>query len=225
MTQLSKYIFLIFTGVFVASFSYSQDWTKQLINKKGDSLFAVYAWEAHDDYHSASGEIILTKKARFSYSAFYPFNFHEYSEGTYRINKDTLILTSDFQSDNMKVAINYIDTTTSDTSYTRLSFPRNQKGDTLYNAYYFINNDTSVNGHYDPMLPDSRGLLTSIKSIKVRFYETDCGSDWIPINQTDKFIKVTLLADTNLNERLYKVLSGWKFKITKEKLIDLADRK
>lgn len=168
--------------------------------------------------------MILGKNGRFKYSAFYPLNYFEWSEGTYKIHKDTLVLLSDFLSNNMKVAVDYIDTTTNDTSYTRLSFPLNQKSDTLYNAFYFINEDSSTNGHFDPMLTINRELLTSIKSIKVRFYETDCGSSWIPIDQPDKFIKVTLLTDKNLNERLYKVINSWKFKIVKNKLINLSQK-
>lgn len=220
MTQFSRHICTCVTIIFILSKSYGQNWAKQP-NTKPDSLFAVYSWEAHDDYHSAGGEIILTKSGRFSYKAFYPLNSYEYSEGDYRIKKDTLILTSDFQTDNMKVAIDYVDTTTSDSTYTRLTFPQNQNGNTLYNAYYFINGDTSVNGHYDPMLPFNRELLASIKSIKVAFYEINCGSMWIPVNQADKFIKVTLLTDKNLNEGSYKVIKNWKLKIVENKLIGL----
>lgn len=222
MTQFSRHICTCVAVIFILSKACGQNWTKQS-DTKADSLFAVYTWEAHDDYHSAAGEIVLTKKGRFFYKAFYPLNSHEYSEGAYRIKKDTLILTSDFQADNMKVAINYVDTTTSDSAYIRLTFPQNQNGDTLYNAYYFINGDTSVNGHYDPMLPYNRELLTSIKSIKVAFYETNCGSMWMPINQADKFIKVTLLTDKNLNERSYKAID-WKFKIVKNELIRLDQK-
>jgi hypothetical protein len=220
MIQIARYIVLFFCCFFVSK-THCQDWGKKVLSKNDDSLFAVYTWDAHDNYHSAGGEIILTKKGRFKYSAFYPLNFHEWSEGAYKVIKDTLVLAGDFQLDNMKTDISYIDTLSKDSSYTRLSFPLNQKGDTLFNAFYFINNDTSANGQYDPMFPFNQKQLTSMKSIKVRFYETDCGSPWIPIDQPDKFIKVTLLTDKNLNQPLYKVINGWKFKIVKNKLINV----
>ncbi len=61
-------------------------------------------------------------------------------------------ITSVFH-DNIKVTITYIDTTIKGNSFTRLSYPKNLKGDIFSNCYYFINNDTTIKGHYDPMAP------------------------------------------------------------------------
>lgn len=225
MMQCFKYLFLLATTIFVTLFSYSQNWTRQPSKAKRDSLFAVFSWEAHDQYHAAGGEIILLKNGRFRYWEFYPLNFQEHAEGTYRIKKDTLTLTSDLQSDNLKAIINYVDSIGNDTLYTRLRHPMNKKGDTLYNAYYFINNDTSVNGHYDPWFYSNIPPLTVVKSLKVMFYDTNWGSNWIPVTQPDKFLKVTVLTDVDTDDHTYKVLKNWKFKIIGNRLIDLSKKK
>lgn len=223
MTQFSKYLLIACIYCFSTSFSYSQNWTKQSLKDKPDSLSAIYKWEEHDDYHGAAGEIVLTKSGRFKYSAYFPFDKHEYSSGDYKISHDTLILTSDFQSDNMKIEITYADTATANTSFTRLSFPKNLRGDILSSAYYFINNDTTIKGHYDPMAPYNLNLLDSIKNLQVKFYDTDCGSAWTTINQPNKFIQVIILTDINLDEAMYKTLNS-KFKMTDNKLISLSDK-
>jgi len=224
MTQFSRYISLSFAFVFNFSLSHCQDWTKQKLQSK-DTEFAIYSWEAHDEYHSAYGEIFLLKNGQFKYFSHYPLNTNEFSVGNYIIHKDTLLLTSDFQKNNMKVDISYIDSSTTDTSYTRLSFPRNQKGKILFNAYYFLNNDTSFKSHLDPKLPYNKELLNSITSLMVRFYDMDCGSDWIPISTSNKFINVTMMTDKNLDgESLYKVMN-WKFKMSSDKLIAVTDNK
>jgi hypothetical protein len=224
MTQFSIYLFIAFIFCFPTSFLYSQNWTKQFLKEKPDSLLTIYKWEQHDDYHAAGGEIILTKAGRFKYSAYFPFNKYEYSSGDYKIIHDTLILTSDFQSDNMKVDITYADTSTTNALFRRLSFPKNLKGDILSSAYYFINNDTTIKGHYDPMGTWNLNLLDSIKNLQVKFYDTDCGSAWITVNQPNKFIQVTILTDINLDEAMYKTLNS-KFKMTNNKLISLSDKK
>jgi hypothetical protein len=54
------------------------------------------------------------------------------------------------------------------------------------------------------------------------FYDTNWGSDWIPVTQTDKFLKVTVLTNVNVDDRTYKVLKDWKFKILGNRLIDLS---
>jgi hypothetical protein len=225
MLQFFKYLLIVVAGTLTASFSYCQNWTKQLLKARGDSVSAVYAWEEYNQFHGAGGEIILTRKGRYYYSAYHPLSFQEHSEGTFQIRKDTLCLTSDLQSDNLKVAVTYIDSTETDTSYTRLSLPLNSKGEKLYNTYYFINNDSSFNGHYDPLFPANLHPLPTLKSIKVMFYDTHWGSKWIPISDSDKFIQVTVLTDLNEADRTYKVINGWRFKMSGSNLIDLSNKK
>lgn len=225
MKRQFKYLFLIVAAIFIALFSYSQNWTKQPSKAKQDSIFAVYAWEAHDQYHAAGGEITLTKKGRFQYRSFRPLSYQEHAEGTYRMKKDTIILTSDLQSDNLKVAITYLDGVGNDTLYSRLLHPLKKDGDTLYNTYYFLNNDTSLNGHYDPSFASNIAPLTSVKNLKVMFYDTNWGSAWIPVTQPDKFLKVIVLTAVDVDDRTYKVLKDWKLKVVGNRLIDLSQQK
>jgi hypothetical protein len=224
MAQLFRSSLVLIAPVFFAYTSYSQNWTKQPLKRGDESLFAIYVWEQHDQNHGAKGEIILTKKGRFSYSAYYPLNFQEHSSGTYQIKKDTLVLTSDLQSDNLKVTISYIDDVGNDTLFTRLRYPVNKKGDSLTNTYYFINKDTSLNSHYD-LWATSIDPLTVVKSLKLMFYDTNVGSDWIPVTYPEKYLKVTVLTDINEDDRTYKVLKEWKFKLTGNKLTDLSGTK
>jgi hypothetical protein len=224
MNQYFKCLLSLISATWAVSFSYSQNWALQPL-KKNDSLLALYTWEANDQYHAAGGEIGLTKKGRFRYSAFYPLNAKEHAEGTYRIRKDTLILTSDLQSDNLKVSISYVDNVGADPLCTRLRLPVNSKGDTLYKTYYYLNNDTTFNGHYDPWFPSNIDPLTKVKSLKVMFYDTNAGSAWIPVTEPDKNIKVTVLNDSNAEDRTYRIIKDWKFKRRGNKLIDLSQKK
>lgn len=217
-----KYRFLLSASIIITSLSYSQKWTKLPLKTKRDSIEAIYAWEVHDKVHSAGGEIVLKKNKRFQYSSFYPLGFHNHSEGSYRIRNGILILSSDFQSDNLDVAIRYKDDLINDTLYSKLKLPIDKKGDTLYNTYYFLNNDTSINSHYDPSFPTNIEPIRPIKSLKLIFYDTDWGSKWIPITEPNKFIQVILLTDVNPDDHNYIVIKDWKFKMAGNKMIKLS---
>ncbi len=221
------YFIKLFSLLIFLSLNYSlcicQDWTKQKL-QKNDTISSIYSLEAHDAYHSAFAEIILFKDGKFKYSAHYPLNNNEYSEGKFNLKNDTLSLVSDFQKNNMKVTLIYIDTITVGTSYARISFPRNLKGEIFYNAYYFINNDTTFKNQFDPMMLYHKEILDSIKSIMVKFYDMDCGSTWIPITNPNTFIKVIMMTDKNLdNDMEYKIIN-WEFKIKNDKLITIPGK-
>ncbi len=221
MQQL-KNIFLLVTATLVGHFSHSQNWTKQKTEGKQDSIFAIYGWEEHDQFHASGAKIVLSMNGRFEYVAFRPLNHEEHAEGNYLIKKDTLILTSDFQSDNLRVEISYDKEILGDDSlYGRLLHPVNKRGDTVYNTYYFLNNDSSLNGHYDPSLSSNINPLT-LKNLKVMFYDTNLGSSWLSVTQPGKFLRVRILDDVNLTDRTYKVLKDWKFKLVGSKLIELS---
>lgn len=224
MKQRFKYLFLLINSFFVGFLAFGQDWTRQQSKSKKDSVLTTYVWEAHDA-HAAGGKIILLKNGRFRYSAYFPHDFQEHAEGTYWIKAGTLVLTSDLQSDNVKIAINYKDSIGNDSLYNRLLLPVNKAGDTLYNTFYFINGDSSFNGHYDPWFPSNIDPMTVVKKLRVMFYDTGVGSAWVSVTQPGKYLNVTVLSDILLDDRTYKILKDWKFKITGNKLIELSKQK
>ena len=141
--SISNTIFLFLFG----TTCYSQNWLKQDIDKS-DSLYAKFSWDAHDNYHSALGEIILSKSGKFNYVSARPLMNKEFSKGFYKIIKDTLILNSELQPNNIKVSIEYLDSLNTDSAYKILNFPLNELGKPIYQAYYSLNNDTSLNNIY-----------------------------------------------------------------------------
>jgi len=215
-------LFCVAIALAISLFGQRWEWKRQPLDKKADSVFAIYSWEMHDNNHSAAGEIVLMKTGRFKYTSHRPMGYQEYSDGKYTIKKDRLTLISDLQSTNIKIAVTYIDTSIADTLYTRLYAPTNNKGDYISNAYYFLNHDTTNIGWFDPAYPLNRHYLNSITSLKVVFDGTDFGSDWIPITRSDKFIRVTVLTDKNYSKYRPRVFASWKFNMTKSKIIELS---
>lgn len=218
---LKNFFFVSTLAIFVLQ-SFGQTFTKQR-TPKGDSLLAIYSWRESHGQHGASNDIILTKDGRFKFEAYYALGYEERSAGTYRIKRDTLILTSDYQKENIRVEISYIDSVTTDTSFTALSSPVDQNGKELIGAYYYINKDTSINGHFDPRISYNLNLLDTIKSLQVKFYSLRCSSAWVDIDRPYKFIKVTLLLDKYFDNQLYRTIEGMKFKIDKDKLIQVSE--
>lgn len=180
----------------------------------------IYRWSAKNDYHSAYGEIVLLKSGRFAYNSERPLAFHEYSEGFYSFKKDTLILNSDFQFDNVPIKIEYSDTAVQDR---RLSFAYNLDNVQLWKARFFFNNDTSITSSYYADFPldlYSKNFLTNIKTLKLEV-SPGIASQWMKVNENAKFIKVTVLSSKDFNEYQPKVLTNYKFLRINNKLVDL----
>lgn len=223
MKRIKKYTFLVLIlSTFIVKVSSAQNWKKETLNKRQDSLFAVYSWEVHDKVHGAGEQITLTKKGRFKYTGYWPLNSKKFSEGYYSIDDNIITLNSDLQFDNVKANIAYFDTTAKDPLYSRLSFPKNNKGESIFKSFYYINYDTTSKGIFDPEFLIHLNLTHSIKSIKVRFWNADFGSSWIPIQQNGKFISVKINTDENFDSYKPKVLKNWKLKIYKNRLIDFT---
>ena len=221
MKGMSKYILFHFIFLFWFNLVSCQVWNKQSLEGKADSLYAIYVWEASDEYHTASGKLILERNGRFTYSAYYPLNQHEYSDGNFIIKDNILTVTSDFQSANLKANIKYIDRAISDLAACRLSYPINQNGDTLYFINYRLNNDSTI---FDLIDVCDNNLVNSIRRLRVDFWDNHFGTDWIPIENNSKFIQVTILTDKNLNDYHPKILN-WKFKIDGNRLMDISEKK
>ena len=223
MKQLLRLSFLLLFTINFTNILYSQNWKKENINPHADSLLAVYSWSAGNQYHTAWGKLFLFKNKRYKYSSFYPFANEEYSEGNYKFRKDTLILNSDFQANNLPIRIEYSDTDIQDRP---LSFLRNLDGVLLRQARYFLNNDTSIAGSYYadfPLTTYPKDFLTNIKTLKVEV-SPGITSQWMPIEKNKRFIIVTVLSRKDFNEYHPKVLTNYKFLELENKLIDLTGR-
>jgi len=220
MNQLFRLTLFTVFLMLVSLWSYAQHWTEQPLNKKADSLKALYSWEVHDEFHSAGGEITLLKDGRFYYFEYHPLNYYKHSDGTYQINNGVLTLKSYLQANNLQVSVNYPGNAPSDSLSKRLGFVVNSCGDTLFNAYYFLNYDTSFKMTYDPMFPENVDPFIKLRSIRVMIYDSNLGSPWIKINYPDQIMKVTVL--TNLDGKDdYIILNNWKFKVEGKRLIEL----
>jgi hypothetical protein len=217
-------LFLLCFSVLSLSSLSGQEWIKERSVKKNDSIFAIYSWRIDLKVHSGYGKIILKKGGRFFYSSEL-LGAKDYSEGRYRIKENLLTLTSDLQFDNIKFEIKYIDTTIIDSSYSRLTFPQNLKGETMYCGYYYLNWDTSWNGLYLPgFLRDPR-KLDSLKSIKVGFDPNNFGTKFVTVEKSNRFIKVVILTEKNFDNYSPLVFSNWRFRILKNKLIEISKKK
>jgi hypothetical protein len=220
--KLKSHFFLL---PFLVTNTFAQSWKKQSNKNMADSVYAVYSWEVHDDVHGAYGEIILTKGRRFSYISASPLSNQEFSEGTYYLKKDTLILNSDLQYNNIMVKIEYIDSSKTDSNYKRINFPRNILGDTLTDGYYLINYDSSLSGMFFPDFPITtrdRILLDSMHHFKVKINRADFGSDWIPVQKNNKFINVIILTTKDYHDNNPKVFSNYKFLIKGDSIIEIT---
>jgi hypothetical protein len=206
--------------------AHAQRWNKTKIQKNNGDTAAVYSWESHNDYHFAYGRLVLLRSGRFIYTSERPFDITAFSEGTFRINKDTLVLNSDLQADNVELKVEYIDSTNNDSSYKRLSFLTNLQDTVLWKARYQLNNDTTINGSYYADFPLSwypKNFLLKIFSLKVEF-GPGFGSPWIPLLAGNQFIKVTVLSDKDFNNYEPKVLTNYKFLIRGNKLVDITGK-
>lgn len=216
---ITYFIFLISSAVN----AHAQSWNRITINKNNTDTLAIYRWEWYNDYHSAYGELDLLKSGRFVYNSERPLDFREFSEGTFTISKDTLILNSDLQADNVQIKVEYIDSTNNDTTYKRLSFLRNLDDTILWKARYMLNNDTTFRGTYYADFPLSfypKNFLSNIISLKVEL-GPGFGSSWIPIRKNNKFMKVTVLSHKDFNRYQPKVLTNYKFVLVGNKLVDI----
>ncbi len=220
MNHTLNYLILVCTCLCLTLTLFSQTWEKRTV-ADSDSVFAIYSWKTGNQYHSAYGEIILSKSGNFNYISEAALDFKEYSSGTFSIEGDKLFLTSYLQHENIKIDISYIDSIIVDTLYKRLNFPINNKGETIKSGYYFLNNDTTINGWFDPGYPLNRHFLDSVTSLKVRFNETDFGSSWIPITRSNRFIKVKILTNQNFDDYKPKIFSNWAFQIVGSRLVEV----
>lgn len=200
--------------------AYSQDWQKVARSINNSDTTVVYRWTANDGHHGAYGEIVLLRSGRFTYNSERPLESHEYTEGFYTFNKDTLILNSDLQSDNLPIKIEYLDTGRQDR---RLSFAYNLDSIQLWKTRYLFNNDTSmVSSYYAdfPLESYPKDFLANIRTLKIEV-SPGIASQWMPVNEKAKFIKVTVLSRRNFNEYQPKVLTNYKFLRIDNKLADL----
>jgi hypothetical protein len=219
MIQSISHIFFSFCVLLSCTKVYCQDWKKVFTSIKNSDTSVIYRWVVNDDHHGAYGEIVLLKSGRFTYNSERPLEFHEYTEGAYTFKKDTLILNSEFQSDNLPIRIEYSDTGKQDR---RLSFAYNLANIQLWKARYLFNNDTSIASSYYADLPLDfypKDFLENIRTLKIEV-SPDISSPWMPILNNKKFIHVTVLSRKNFNEYWPKVLKNYKFLIIEDKLID-----
>ena len=224
MTIFARYCFpfaLLLLGVT----THGQVWKKQITKKTTDSVLMTYSWESRNDVHSAYGEITLLKNGRFKYFSQRPLELNQYCEGYYILDGNKLILNSDLQNDNIPVNIEYVDAQPLTSLLNRLDFPINNKGEVLYSGYYFLNYDTTSKGWFDPAYPLNRHWLDSVKSIKVLFNEADFSSRWIPVERSDKLIRVKVLTDKNFTTYKPIVFKDRTFEIQNETLSDISGKK
>jgi hypothetical protein len=219
---------IVFIPLFFIANAYAQNnWQKQKVEKKPDSIYAIYSWAERMGQHGASGKLILSKSGRFTYSSSWPLANENFSEGTYSINKDTIILNSYVQPENIEIRIEYIDSLNIDKSYNRLPLPIDLKGKSVY-AYYLINNDSTDNGIFVPddiINPNFRNLIDSIYSLKVQINTTHFGSKWVTIPKNNKFIRVVVLTEKDFYYYRPEVITNYKILIKGNKLIDISNSK
>jgi hypothetical protein len=223
--EMLKSIFFI--PLFFIANTYAQDWQKKKNDKKIDSMYATYSRQEPYGQHPASGNLVLLKSGRFKYSSIRPIYFEQFSEGIFSIRKDTLILNSYAQPENLSVTVEYVDSLNTDSSYDRLPLPKNLNGEVL-NGYYLINSDTIANGFYVSGFPigfNYKNLIDSMYRLKVKTRDGDFGSKWIPIAKTDKFIRVLVLTEKDFSYYKPVVITNYKFLIKGNKLVDISNSK
>ena len=203
----------LLTGFVLTSFNlHSQEWKRQDSSDK--NLYAIYAWQTGNQYHTAYGQLYLFKDGRYKYFSYYPFSDKDSSEGKYNIKHGTLVLNSDFQINALPIKIGFRESTS-----TRISLPKNLNGDTCFTCSYLFNNDSTV---FYPTNILKGEVPEEIHSLKIRFLLNDFTSDWTLINSTNNEIEVILLTDKNFDEYRNKIFTNYKFKIDKNKLIEIS---
>jgi hypothetical protein len=218
MKLILKCLLLLICFNAVGTAGNGQEWKKQPLDKNNDSLVAIYSWEVHVSVHSAGGEIILFKTGRYKYSGYRPFDDDQYSEGSYKLTRHTLILNSDFQPDSLKVKVDYLDSFSSKSDFVRLGKPKNSNGKIIDRSFYQIN-DTATKSFFEPYYPFTWPKLDSLRRIKLCFDGNDFTSGWIPISVNDKFIQITILSDKDFDVYKNKVFTNVKFRVKKKKIV------
>lgn len=218
MTLFKTIRFVSFTGFLVIIMMNSEKKNINTISKtfySRDSIFAFYQYRTLEGFAGTS--IKLNQNKSFYYSTGTDIQ-QSFSSGMWEIVKDTLILKSFINRDDIPVTITEI-TTEHEDSIT-IGLIKNLNGDIIKDATVFINGDTTINCM--PAFDDCRFIKGSIRKVKLAF-NNNCSTKWYELkNESTSRIEPIVNVDSPFNS--YVFLSNKKYIIKKKGLYELREK-
>lgn len=205
---------IVFTIIFLLNslFIFSQNYIKVKLNKKEKQTGIQSHWQRDaTDGHYVMFDLFLYRNGQYEYlrtDNLYP----EYSNGSWTMSENQLIIRSRFQKNELPVKISYIP---SDTNGKRkIAQIRNLKND-IIEAYSCINTDSTMCYYGDQLC---KGSYDNIERVKVGLENSELQSPWIKVKQGNETIQ--LIIDTDLNIKKYSTFTK-VFLVSKNKIIEI----
>lgn len=204
-----KWMLILLVFVFTPSVTQCQELLEGTLTKvdSRNGIIHKYEFDCPDSYCEI--RLVLFKDYTYTYSL-KTFNRDVFSNGKWSRKKDTLIIKSFIQKDNVPVKLTYSNDTAGRINSFKVAIVRNKKGQLMTDGLVKINCDSIL---CLPMMGGCIGRYESIDSLKIVF-ENGMSSKWLKIGAKD-FNKVTPIVQTDflissydpLNRR-YKILKS-----------------
>lgn len=162
-------------------------------------------------YMEGGADIILFKNRRYYYEESGNFGYKAFSEGSWTQYKDTLVLSSTLRKNSLPIKISFRAKDSSDFDVKRVAFLKDLNGNTVSNAFIFINNDSTACMNGDLLC---RGEYDSINRIRVEYENWGLSSQWMTVRPFTGLLQVTIQTKQDLGKFLvfdrekYQVLKG-----------------
>ncbi len=153
-------------------------------------------------------EIELFKNHTFHYKGGDDLTGNKFSEGEWVKKKDTIILNSSLDSENVPVTIKYIRSGTGAGRRSKIMPIKNLNDSLLVLTGVLINSEASF---CMPHLDTCLGVaFKKIDSIKVCFFETGLNSKWVRVTE-ENYDQLQIVADINFDPLEYRPIYNEKY--------------
>ena len=210
-------LFKLIAALSISLFVCSQDGNRQIKTSAtgNDSLFAAFNHKSSDGYGWISIQLKYNKT--FNYLSGTDVQ-QVFSHGTWEFKKDTLILSSDLDKNNLPLFLKEFKTKKKDSLY--IGWVKDLNNDVVKDATFFYNDTIET---CMPVFDECSFYKGTVKRIKAVF-SNNASSDWIAISDTSvTYIEPILGLNFSIDK--YVFLSNKKFLLTKKGLYGLNETK
>ena len=191
---------------------HGQDLKRVSLSKKEiSSVKAHYQWESTDG-HFAIEDLWLLKNGTYEYKITSNLN-NAFSDGVWNQSEDILTLTSELQKDNLPIKVSFHPKGNSDFDVKRIAFLRDLNDSVVWNAFVYINNDSTSCMDGDLTC---RGEYTVINRIRVQYENYGISSQWVNIKPFEGLLQVTIQSRKDL--RNFIVFASKKYRLVNNRL-------
>lgn len=213
MTPLKTYVFIPFLGCLLL-INVVNGYNKEFLNCTRDSTYATYQYRDSDGFSGT--DISLNYNKNFYYSTGTDLQ-QFFSKGTWFIIKDTLILRSSIQKDEIPITIKVVSEEPQDSLI--IDQVKNMNQDIVKDATVYFNNDTLK--RCMPVFNECTAIRHGIRKIKLTF-NNNALTKWHELGNIENG-KIQVIVNVDFSLDNYKFLADKKYLIKKEGLYELRE--